>query len=272
MRRQTAILALCALLSVILSGTVFAGEGKVTGEIQERIAGTLYRYSIYGQEERPQTGMERKEYGPGGKRFVNITDLHVSRSSEADSAALSAIGPLLRYGYFTACLPEVSLVFADGEYQTVQVSAVSEKEIEKETEFFKRADEIIEAVADLSEKDKAMALAGAVMDICEYDRTLCKVTAYDCLMGGRAVCIGYADAYYHLCKRAGLSCRLITGVSSQGESHAWNGVFLDGAWYYFDLTWEDIRRDGSCLMCTEAEIHKERTFGAVWAQWEKRTD
>lgn len=269
MRRQRVVLALCILVSVIPSGTVFASENKVTGEIQEEIAETLYKYSIYGQEELPQTGMEKKEYGPGGKRFMNIIDLHVPRGSEAEEDALSAIGPLLRYGYFTACLPDVSLVYADGEYQTVLVSAVSEKEIKKEIEFLERADEIIEAVAELSEKDRALALADYITNICEYDQTLQGITAYDCLMGGRAVCIGYASAYYHLCKRAGLSSRLITGVSSQGEYHAWNGVFLEGAWRYFDLTWEDIRKDGSCLMCTEAEIGKERVFGPVWAQWEK---
>lgn len=269
MRRQTAALVLCVLISVIPSGTIFASENRITPEIQEKIAETLYQYAIYGQKELPQTGMERKEYGPGGKYFVNISDLHVLKSSEAESKMLSAIGPLLRYGFFTSCLPDVSVVFADGEYQTVLVSAVTKEEMKKETEFLKRADEIIETVVDLSDKDKALVLADYIMNICEYDQTLHGITAYDCLINGKAVCIGYTSAYYHLCKRAGLSSRIITGVSSQGEYHAWNGVFLEGAWYYFDLTWEDMRRDGSCLMCTETEISKERAFQAIWAEWEK---
>ena len=58
-------------------------------------------------------------------------------------------------------------------------------------------------------------------------------TAYGALVGGKAVCQGYAMLYYALCRSADLPVRTITSTS-----HAWNIVYLKGIWYDVDATWD----------------------------------
>ncbi|SDI53598.1 Transglutaminase-like superfamily protein [Pseudobutyrivibrio sp. 49] len=50
------------------------------------------------------------------------------------------------------------------------------------------------------------------------------------------VCQGYADAAWYLLDKLGIKSTVITGTAN-GESHAWNLVYLDGAYYYMDVTW-----------------------------------
>ena len=50
------------------------------------------------------------------------------------------------------------------------------------------------------------------------------------------VCQGYADAAWYLLDKLGIKSTIITGTAN-GESHAWNLVYLDGAYYFMDVTW-----------------------------------
>lgn len=50
------------------------------------------------------------------------------------------------------------------------------------------------------------------------------------------VCQGYADAAWYLLDRLGIPSTIITG-NANNESHAWNLVYLDGAYYFMDITW-----------------------------------
>ncbi len=50
------------------------------------------------------------------------------------------------------------------------------------------------------------------------------------------VCQGYADAAWYLLDRLGVRSTVITGEAN-GESHAWNLVYLDNAYYFMDVTW-----------------------------------
>lgn len=50
------------------------------------------------------------------------------------------------------------------------------------------------------------------------------------------VCQGYADSAWYLLDKLGIKNTIITGTAN-GESHAWNLVYLDGAYYYMDVTW-----------------------------------
>ncbi len=61
--------------------------------------------------------------------------------------------------------------------------------------------------------------------------------AYGALMEGEAVCQGYAYAFKLLCDKAGIPCWIVTGYYR--EPHAWNYVWLDGAYYQVDVTWDD---------------------------------
>lgn len=75
------------------------------------------------------------------------------------------------------------------------------------------------------------------------DRTA--FTAYGALVSGKAVCQGYSNAFYRICKELGFSVRIIVSDPNIGN-HAWNLVKLDDSYYYVDCTWDDqIKDDGS---------------------------
>ncbi|MBQ8787411.1 MAG: hypothetical protein IJZ61_07235 [Oscillospiraceae bacterium] len=56
---------------------------------------------------------------------------------------------------------------------------------------------------------------------------------------GNIQCAGYAKAVQYLCDKAGIPCMVVTGETSEGQTHAWNVVDVDGEWYNFDVTWDD---------------------------------
>ena len=67
-------------------------------------------------------------------------------------------------------------------------------------------------------------------------------TAYAALVDGKAVCAGYAQLFYAMCKYVGLPVRIIDGEGySLGEwsGHSWNAVRIDGMWYQVDSTWDE---------------------------------
>ncbi|MCL2636986.1 MAG: hypothetical protein FWD48_01320 [Oscillospiraceae bacterium] len=64
-------------------------------------------------------------------------------------------------------------------------------------------------------------------------------TAYGSLINKLAVCDGYAKAYMHLLKLAGIESRIASGNVDGGISHAWIIIYLDGSWYHIDPTWND---------------------------------
>lgn len=67
-------------------------------------------------------------------------------------------------------------------------------------------------------------------------------TAYAALMQGRAVCAGYAQLFYVMCKVADLPVRIIDGEGYSGgewDGHSWNVVEIEGLWYQVDCTWDE---------------------------------
>ena len=61
-------------------------------------------------------------------------------------------------------------------------------------------------------------------------------TAAGALVGGKAVCMGYARAYQMLCSAVGIETFFVV---SEGMNHAWNGVVLDGQLLFIDCTYDD---------------------------------
>lgn len=57
------------------------------------------------------------------------------------------------------------------------------------------------------------------------------------------VCHNYSKDFYDILAVAGLQVEYITGETSRGW-HAWNRVYIDGEYRYFDVTWDDCWRDG----------------------------
>lgn len=53
-----------------------------------------------------------------------------------------------------------------------------------------------------------------------------------------AVCEGYAKALQYVLNELGMETIYMTGLGN-GASHAWNGVKIDGSYFYVDPTWDD---------------------------------
>ncbi len=67
-------------------------------------------------------------------------------------------------------------------------------------------------------------------------------SAYAALVGGEAVCQGYATAFYRLALEAGVDARCISGTGNGGP-HAWNIVKLGNKYYNLDSTWDAGRTE-----------------------------
>lgn len=64
-------------------------------------------------------------------------------------------------------------------------------------------------------------------------------SAYGVLVSGYGQCEGYAAAMSLLCDKAGIPNFIVCGTNSEGSTHAWNKIMLDGEWYNADCTWDD---------------------------------
>ncbi len=113
----------------------------------------------------------------------------------------------------------------------------------------KRAAKLLDAIANrivrfmpegLTAYDKYYYLAAVLAEHVTYDlNAVNKFTAFGALVGGRAVCEGYATAYMLLCEKANLFCAYRNGII-RGDGHAWNMVKLDSGIYNVDVTWCDV--------------------------------
>lgn len=66
------------------------------------------------------------------------------------------------------------------------------------------------------------------------------------LSSGKGVCQGYANLFKRMCDYAGLQTDVLGGYVKTNRNmvgkmgildHAWNGIILDGKYYYIDATW-----------------------------------
>ncbi|MCX7772398.1 MAG: hypothetical protein N2376_04715, partial [Clostridia bacterium] len=111
-----------------------------------------------------------------------------------------------------------------------------------------KIDQIVKAVMKpgMSEFDKELALHDYLVNHCRYDIENYKKdtippeshSAYGALLDGKAVCEGYAKALKLLLDKVGITSHVVSGYS-KGQSHAWNIVRIDGAYYQLDATWDD---------------------------------
>ena len=121
-----------------------------------------------------------------------------------------------------------------------------------------RLDQQIQAYLDMvagedSAYQIALAFHDAIIQTVDYARTstgepenaLWAHSVVGVLDGTGAVCEGYAQMFQLLLNAAGVENIFVVGGAgpdvSNLEAHAWNMVKLeDGAWYWCDLTWDDM--------------------------------
>lgn len=116
---------------------------------------------------------------------------------------------------------------------------------QKREQLNERLAELLKPTEDMSDFEKEIFFFEFLCDntnYCETENTQ-KYTAYGALCEGAAVCEGYSKAMQLLCKKSGIGCLLVRGVTG-GRQHIWNLVQLSNCWYELDVTQSD-RKDAS---------------------------
>ncbi len=110
-----------------------------------------------------------------------------------------------------------------------------------------KIDEFLFGIKDndsLSDVQKALLIHDRIITHCEYDYENYKAhsvpdasyTPYGVVIEGVAVCQGYAELYSYLMTLVDIESYL---CSSKLLDHVWNILFIDGEYYYVDVTWDD---------------------------------
>ena len=151
--------------------------------------------------------------------------------------------------------------------------------LEEDRKLFSMLDEITRLVIrpGMTDYEKELAFHDFIVQNIEYDTRFealedipeSSSQALGVLETGIAICGGYSQLMTLLLNRAGIPCRIVTGVAD-GELHAWNIVLLNGATYHVDVTWDDpVPIEGNTernlvhydyFNVTDAEIGKSHTW------------
>ena len=104
-------------------------------------------------------------------------------------------------------------------------------------------DRILEKMpTGLSNYEKCCYFAFVLAAANEYDHSedvyLYDYQAYSAFVKGKALCSGYAQAFYRLCREEGISCWYCRGTTPEG-GHAWNMLDTEDGVVYVDVTWYD---------------------------------
>ncbi|MBR4711665.1 MAG: hypothetical protein IKP10_06490 [Clostridia bacterium] len=104
--------------------------------------------------------------------------------------------------------------------------------------------EIVRASRGADDFETLVNLHDWVLDHCEYDYSFTYYSAESLFFLGTGVCNSYTRAFDLLLREAGIPSRRVSGCKDETKpdetGHAWNAAALDGQWYLYDLTWDDV--------------------------------
>lgn len=114
---------------------------------------------------------------------------------------------------------------------------------------------------DMSDTEKARKIYDFVVESLEYDYSTVNNSAYQALKEGRTMCAGYAQLFYLMSKRAGLSSGYRIGEAGN-DLHIWNTVLIGNRVYNLDATWADKNMDTryKYFMTDDEELSKTHSW------------
>ncbi|SHJ62658.1 transglutaminase domain-containing protein [Pseudobutyrivibrio xylanivorans] len=171
------------------------------------------------------------------KEKITVTTKSSDVLQRAYEAVMSDYGNLFwvsgyKYNTYTSDGNVVSIEFSPKYTMSKEQKDVYNASVEA------TADEWLSGISEnASDFDKALYVFETLIENVDYNteskenQNILSVFLYR-----STVCQGYADSAWYLLDKLGIKSTIITGTAN-GESHAWNLVYLDGAYYYMDVTW-----------------------------------
>lgn len=230
--RIRTVLAVC-IMTFFTSQTVYAGETK------NDMFSELYEATVTGNEEKPMTAgwYPVNEWGTRWLTELKTNYLH-GASIKGFYGWRNEKG---RFRVGIELLGGLDVFRKENLMYTEKVKELATSQEGKSTEA------------------KARFFHDYLINVCEYDDSLTRLDAYDCLIGGSAVCNGYAIAFHNLMDASGEKCEYIAGQAA-GKLHAWNRVWTEyGSWRYIDVTWDDSLGTDRYFFITEEEMGADHT-------------
>ena len=139
----------------------------------------------------------------------------------------------------------------EGATLRISYSLKREEHLAAMTAFGDRVEDLIAEtlVFGDNEAEKALLLYHKVGEVVDYFKVGYKewqTGGYYALMGGNAICYGFADAYNHLLRQVGMEAYLVKSYRPTDLApHGWSLVRIDGIYYHCDPTWEDSMFEGA---------------------------
>lgn len=165
-------------------------------------------------------------------------DVQVAAASEGDiSQLVDAVRTTPEYFWVSGNTSYTSIGLFSVIHFTEKYDDVEKKKVAVETV---TANAMTSISPNMSDYEKSVVLHDWLCQHVTYAESTdgSDQDIYGALVNGRCVCSGYALAYCHLMREAGLSCMEVAGTFD-GASHAWDRVTLDGETYYTDVTGDD---------------------------------
>ncbi len=113
---------------------------------------------------------------------------------------------------------------------------------------------------------RARAAHDKIVLTCAYRKYKSEDSVSDMVQKHHGKCSHYALLYSLMVKMMGINSLYINGNNDDGDSHAWNVVYLDGIWGHVDCTWDDPvpnvknRLMSLHFMITDAERDEKLTW------------
>ncbi|MFD1903973.1 transglutaminase domain-containing protein [Paenibacillus rhizoplanae] len=192
-------------------------------------------------------GMTQKLAGAMSNRRETITFTYQGKTAKLKSEIQTAINQAMGSDPYLYYIIDSYAFSYRGSTRAVHVTVqVEYRETLQQTAYVnKQVKAILQQIITpgMNNHQKIKAIHDWVVLNLEYDHSHRKYTAYEGLQTGSAVCQGYTLLTYKLLLGAGIPNRIVEGTARAADgvtqSHAWNLVQLNGAWYHLDTTWDD---------------------------------
>ncbi len=145
--------------------------------------------------------------------------------------------------------PEYAMTLAEQEETQAQIDAEVERLL-------------ADAPWEGSDYDKALYVYETLIQEVDYvEGSADNQTIIGAFLNHETICKGYAYATQYLLEQLGMSCTTVSG-DTDGTSHAWNLVVMDGCYYYMDTTW------GNSQYIDQMDLSNEEISGTKYVNYD----